>query len=227
MENRPEESLRTRASLLGRLKDWQDETSWNEFYQLYRRLIFSVALKAGLSETEAQEVVQETLISVSKNLPGFQYDPAVGSFRSWLVQLTRWRITDQLRKRQRDRQRFQPPSEASTRTGTLERIPDPAGVNLEAVWDAEWARHLMDAALARVKLQVQPRQYQLFDLCVVKQWPVEKIARELHVTAGQVYLAKHRISKLLKEEIKQVETGMDSTPPFATTTTSLSPSEAP
>ena len=84
-----------------------DQQSWQEFFDAYWKLIYSVALKAGLSDAEAQEVVQETVISVAKKMPEFKADPAVGSFKSWLLTLTRWRITDQMRKRARSGQALQ------------------------------------------------------------------------------------------------------------------------
>src|SRR2546426_11700823 len=51
----------------------------------------------------------------------------------------------------------------------------------------------------------KPEHYQLFDLYVVQKWPVRKITATLGVNAGQVYLAKHRISSLLKKEIARLE----------------------
>src|SRR5260221_14525493 len=88
----------TRRSLIYRLRDLGDEESWSDFFQTYSRLIYEVALKSGLSDAEAQEVVQETVISVAKQMPGFQYDPALGRFKGWLLQITRRRIADQVRK---------------------------------------------------------------------------------------------------------------------------------
>src|SRR5215472_10696686 len=93
------ESIPTRASLLQRLKDLDDQSSWREFYDLYHDLIFSVARRAGLNELEAGEVVQTTLISVARKMPGFTYDPAKDSFKGWLLTVIRWRIRDQLAKR--------------------------------------------------------------------------------------------------------------------------------
>src|SRR5256885_10482007 len=97
---RTEASLQTRWSLIGRLKNLDDQQSWQDFFDAYWKLIYSVALKAGLSDAEAQDVVQETVISVAKKMPEFKADPATGSFKSWLLTLTRWRIVDQVRKRQ-------------------------------------------------------------------------------------------------------------------------------
>ena len=76
--------LPTRRSLLGRLKHWRDDRSWQEFFDRYWRLIYSVARKAGLSSHEAEEVVQETMVSVAKRMKDFHYDPARGSFTSRL-----------------------------------------------------------------------------------------------------------------------------------------------
>src|SRR5437667_6517364 len=128
--NAEDELIPTRASLLGRLKDWKDEASWKVFFETYWKLIYNAAIKAGLTDAEAQDVVQETVISVSKSMPTFDYDCEKGSFKSWLLLLTRWRIIDQFRKRQRgiqDRRK----AHTSTRTATVERVPDPEGLGLE------------------------------------------------------------------------------------------------
>jgi RNA polymerase sigma factor (sigma-70 family) len=96
-----DEFIPTRESLLSRLKDWSDQESWRNFFETYWRLIYRAALKAGLTETEAQDVVQETLISVAKKMAEFKYDPAIDSFKGWLFYRTRLRIADQFRNRRR------------------------------------------------------------------------------------------------------------------------------
>src|SRR5215468_1145830 len=99
MPEQPLDPIPTRHSLLNRLKDWDDQSSWQEFFDTYWRLIYNVAVKAGLSYAEAQEVVQETVIGVAYKIGEFKADPRHGSFSAWLMQLTRWRIADQWRKR--------------------------------------------------------------------------------------------------------------------------------
>src|SRR5579864_1571102 len=94
-----EEFIPTRYTLLSRLQNWEDNESWKDFFDTYWRLIYSVARKSGLTEVEAQDVVQETVISVSKHIHKFRRDCKLGSFKGWLRNLTRWRIADQLRKR--------------------------------------------------------------------------------------------------------------------------------
>jgi RNA polymerase sigma-70 factor (ECF subfamily) len=195
--------------LLARLKDWGDQTSWQEFFDTYSTLIYNVAVKAGLTDAEAQEVVQETVIAVAKNIGQFKTDPARGSFSAWLMQLTRWRIADQFRKRGkqapcRSRAGWKPalPSDDTSSTGTMERVPDPAGVGLEAVWKEEWEKHLMSTALEQVKRQVSPRQFQMFDLHVLQKISVQETARTLQVSVASVYMAKYRLGALLKKELK-------------------------
>ena len=101
MNKENDDLIPTRWSLIGRLKDWDDQESWRQFFDTYWKLIYGVAMKSGLTHTEAQDVVQETVISVSKNMKDFKADTAFGSFKSWLLNLTRWRITDQVRRRGR------------------------------------------------------------------------------------------------------------------------------
>src|SRR2546428_13171081 len=96
-----EDLVPTRRSLISRLKNWDDHESWSAFFTVYWKIIYWAARRAGLTNDEGQEVVQETVISVSRAIPGFKYDPQTGSFKSWLLQLTSWRIKDQLRARVR------------------------------------------------------------------------------------------------------------------------------
>jgi RNA polymerase sigma factor (sigma-70 family) len=204
--NEANEFIPTRQSLLSRLKDWNDQESWRVFFDTYWKLIYHAAIRAGLTDAEAQDVVQETVLSVLKSMPGFEYDPVKGSFKSWLMRLTGWRITDQLRKRDRAIGRKLSPAGTSTRTATIERVADPARPGLEALWDDEWEQNLMAAALERVKRKVDPKHYQAYDLYVVKKWPVARVARTLKLNPGRIYLVKHRINRLIKKEISCLQT---------------------
>jgi RNA polymerase sigma factor (sigma-70 family) len=196
----------TRTMLIDRLKNWQDQRSWQDFFNIYWKLIYGVARKGGLSDTEAQEVVQETMISVAKHMPNFQYNRATGSFRAWLLKMTRWRITDQFRKRARSAALASASGETTLGTSTIDKIVDPTGLSLKGIWDAEWESNLMTAAITKVKRQIDPQKYQIFDFYVNKAWTPEKVAATFGVSTGQVYLAKHRITELIKKEIKRLET---------------------
>ena len=198
----PPEGASTRYSLLSRLQKWDDQEGWKVFFDTYWRLIYSLAIKSGLTEDEAQDVVQETVISVAKSIHKFERDRSRGSFKAWLKNIIRWRIADQLRKRlpsAATMQRFDRSEPAA-----LEDIPDPNGSALESVWEDEWQRQLFDAALARVKGRVKEEHYQAFDLYVLKQWTAARTARFIGISAGKVYLAKHHVSGLIRKEIKRM-----------------------
>ena len=196
----------TRYSLLSRLNDWDDQEGWREFFDTYWRLIYSVAMKSGLTDAEAKDVVQETVISVAKGIDKFRRDRTRGSFRGWLRNIIRWRIADYLKKYGRPgaRENGWP---AECEEPDIKEIADPTAGDLELLWDEEWQANLFEAALDRVKQKVKAEQYQMFDLYVVQKLGVREVARRLNVTVGHVYVAKHRVSALIKKEIRQLEDG--------------------
>lgn len=194
----------TRLSLISRLKDWDDQNSWNEFFEAYWRLIYSAALKAGLSHTEAQDVTQETIITVSKSIRSFEYDRKKGSFKGWLLNTTRWRIADQFRRRDKHIAHLAT-REDDAEANPIEDIPDPAADKWMESWDRDWEAHIYAAALERVKTRIAPEQFQIFDCYVNKEWPAAKVAKSLGVSIGQVYVAKHRVTTAIKKAVKSVE----------------------
>lgn len=206
LPEQPHEFIPTRRSLLSRLRNHGDDDSWREFFDTYWRLIYAQATKSGLNDADAQEVVQETVIAIARKIKDFQYDKTKGKFKGWLLHTTRWKIHDQLRKKQRDGLLYAPRQmTSSSRTATLERMPGDAGDDLEATWDRDFKRSQLDEAIRRVKGKVKAKQYQIFDLYVNREWPVKKVAETLGINVGSVYLAKHRVGNLLKKEIKQLE----------------------
>jgi len=202
------DAIPTRYSLLSRLKDWGDQESWKDFFETYWRLIYNFAVKSGLTDAEAQDVVQETVLCVAKDIEKFKRDRDLGSFKSWLRNMTHWRIADQLKKRgpvTLPRQASHDNVTAAEFREGLETIEEKSEAGLEALWEEEWQVNLFEAALARVRRQVKEEYYQMFDLYVLKEWPATKVARTLQTNIGQVYLAKHRVSSMIKKELRALE----------------------
>jgi len=195
----------TRSSLVNRLRNWHDHGSWQDFFDRYWKLIYAVAVKAGLSDAEAQDVVQETVVAVAKQMREGGYDRARSSFKNWLCLITRRRIIDHFRRRTKLTRRPSSTTGDTSRTATIARVPDPASLDLNAVWNEEWRKNLVDAAIDRVKQQVAPKQFQIFDLAVLKELPVREVTKLLKVNAAQVYLARHRLGALVKKEVARLE----------------------
>ena len=203
------DSLRTRWSLLSRLKDWGDNESWRVFFDTYSGLIFNVARKAGLTEAEADEVVQETLITVAKKMPEFKTNANAGSFKGWLLNTTRWKITDQYpQEKAAPAKGPGPRSRRSVNRGnghhrTRARPRRPGS-----------GSHL-GCGVARESLQPGPikgyrttpgaKHYQIFHLNVIEDTPAKDVARRIGVNVAQVYLIKHRLSGILKKEVLRLQ----------------------
>jgi RNA polymerase sigma-70 factor (ECF subfamily) len=96
--NTPPDSVPTRRSLLSRIKNPEDPESWRDFHDTCHPLIRTIALRAGLSATDADDVVQDTLLTVSRTIQNFNGDPGRGSFKGWLYHVTRSRTADHHRR---------------------------------------------------------------------------------------------------------------------------------
>lgn len=195
--HRTDKFIPTRQSLLSRLKDWDDQKSWREFFDAYGELIYNFARRSGLNDSESQDVVQETMLSVAEQMGDFKYDPQVGTFKSWLRQVTRRRIVDQFRKRLPEEQIIRQEMSGEP----LENLPD-SSCDFESIWEEEWQDYILKSALRKVKRKVHPKQFQIFDLYVTQHWPMKSVVQTLGVSCAQVYMAKMRISRMLKEEIR-------------------------
>jgi len=206
-------SIQTRPSLLNRLKTG-DDAGWQDFYRIYGKLARDFAIQAGLTDAEADEVVQETAIAMARHLPEYRYDPKVCRFKTWLLNLTRWRIQDQLKKRRKGAAFTQAgPLESrndeTAQTSTINRVPDPAAMDLEAVFETQWRENLFATALERVKQKFSPKQFQIFDLLVLKEWPAADVAQSLGVSLANVYVTRHRITAAIKQETKRLEAQLE------------------
>src|SRR4026209_910990 len=151
-----ESFLPTRSSLLSRLKQWDDTVGWREFFDAYGRVIHGLAVKAGLSRTEAEEVVQETMVAVARQMPGFQYDRSKGTFKGWLFTITRRSIWRQFAKRQKN---LSVEILSDDDGDKLERLMAVAS-GLETSWDLEWQEHLFTRAFERVRRRISAKQFQ-------------------------------------------------------------------
>jgi RNA polymerase sigma-70 factor (ECF subfamily) len=181
-----------------------DQDSWLDFFDLYWRLLYNVARRGGLEDTDAQDVVQETVIAVAKRMPGFHYDPQRGSFKQWLLRISQRRIADHLRRLYRCPPTAELTSEMLEINGEARLGAEPYGAAFVEAWQQEWEQAMFDAAVAQVRQKANPKHFQVFDYCVLKGWPASKVAATLGLNAAQVYLAKHRVAQVVKLTARQL-----------------------
>lgn len=205
--NPPEDPwLATRTTLLEKMRDLDNGEVWEDFFEKYGRLIFNFTLRAGLRPEDARDIVQETVTAVARHIEGFRYDRSKGSFKSWLLTITRSKIVNRWRKLSREPSASpQPNVDEESATALIDRLPHPDSLNVDEIWEREWQDALLGAALARVRKEVEARHFQVFDCFVNKGWPAAEVAERLQVKPEQVYVIKHRIAERLRQEVERLK----------------------
>lgn len=191
----------TRVTLLHRLnKDPGDQHSWAEFVRLYGPVIRGWCLHWGLQNSDAEDVVQNVLLRLTAKLPQFQYD-ASRSFRGWLKTLTHHAWHDFVTETgYRNR--------GSGDSKVLEQLQSVAAKDdLAARVEATFDKELLEVALERAKVRVIPKTWEAFRLTALENLSPQEAADALKIRVSQVYLAKHRVQKLVQEEIQILEGG--------------------
>jgi RNA polymerase sigma-70 factor (ECF subfamily) len=197
-------TLATSVTLLSALRDMRDHSSWQHFHTLYRPMLVAVAVRSGLSEQDANDVVQDAIVEVAKEMPTFQYDRTRGRFKGWLLTIVRRRIANFWRSKYYQHNGEQVPREQLVEPESLENGAE-LGSDFERVWDEEWLRHTLRVAEDHVKHEVEPMQFQAFQLHVVKGIAAGETARRLGIKLMEVYWAKYRVRRLMKKAISEAD----------------------
>jgi RNA polymerase sigma-70 factor (ECF subfamily) len=192
----------THASLLVRLGlDLNDTTAWNEFVQRYGRMMLLWCRHWKLQEADAQDVTQEVLLRVAKQMRTFRYDPK-RSFRGWLKTIAHAAWCDWLEARKR-------PGVGSGDSNVLDRLSSvESRDDLVRRLEEEYDRELLEAASARVRLRVQPQTWEAFRLLAYEGLSGAEAAHRLSMKTGAVFVAKSKVHKMLQETIRELESGV-------------------
>lgn len=187
-DNGPIELMETSPSLLLRIRNPQDQASWQLFTEIYTPVILRFLLRRGLQATDAADVAQEILVEVSKCICDFDYDAKAGRFRDWLYRVT-----------QRQLYRFW-----RRQKPTQELVE----VDIEAVVDAEFIdilhRQILEVAMDRVRAEVEPKTWQVFQATWIENRPASEVALQMNMTIDLVYSAKARFLRRLEVEVCQL-----------------------
>jgi RNA polymerase sigma-70 factor (ECF subfamily) len=181
---------RTPSSLLERLRQPFEPEAWERFVSLYTPLIYLWGQRAGLQEEDAADLVQEVFVTLLEVLPTFDYDRH-RSFRGWLrtIALNKWR---------NGRKRWE---ERMVRSQGGNGIAAAGANELEALWEAEYQRHLATRALSIMRADFQETTWKACWETVVAGRSVAEVAAELGLTVGAVSAARFRVLARLREEL--------------------------
>ncbi|MDX2148254.1 MAG: sigma-70 family RNA polymerase sigma factor [Planctomycetota bacterium] len=193
----------THITLLHRVAQ-HDDAAWAEFLARYGELIRGFCRRYGVQPADVDDVQQDVLLSLTKAMPGFEYDPARGRFRGYLKTVVVHAC--QRRLQQRTIQNPAPGALAESVTGPLEAHPAPRGDAEDNRWEAEWRQYHLRMAMRTIRAEFSETDVEAFDRYAVAGEGVEQVAADLGISRDAVYQAKSRISKRLMQVVeKQVE----------------------
>lgn len=190
----------TSTDMLLGLKDRDNDRIWSEFCARYQPLVLSFARKVGLSEHDAQDVAQESLLAFARAFREGKYDREKGQLRQWLLGIASNKMKDSRRSRGRE---FAVGHQGDT-TGMLSAIPDDQ--TLSEVWEAEWRRTIIRQCMDEVRDQFEPATMRAFELFVLEDWPAEKVGEHLAISANAVFKAKRRVLTRIREVYQYLQT---------------------
>jgi RNA polymerase sigma-70 factor (ECF subfamily) len=187
--------------LLGRLgRHPNDQEAWGRFVARYQPQIFHWCRAWHLQEADAEDVTQNVLSRLARQMQRFRYDPAK-SFRGWLRTLTRHALSDFLAAQER-------PGQGSGDSQVLEILKEvTAHDDLVARLEGEFDRELLEEAMTRVRLHVEPRTWEAFRLTALEGRSGAEAAAQLGMKITSALKAKNRVQHALREEVARLEHG--------------------
>ena len=184
---------KTRQTLIQRIKNQYDETSWMEFIEVYRPYIAAIIRNMNVREDEIDDHVQTVLVICWQKLPTFDYDPFKGRFRYWLSRISSYTVSNQIRKNAR-------------RNELSEKMDIPLSIpaEVEKMADLEWKSFISKLAWKNISPELSDKVKESFELIMQGQKPSE-IGRQLDVEENTVHVYKRRVEKKLFKEIQRLK----------------------
>lgn len=182
----------TRASLLIRIRDLDDVESWREFHELYSPLLYRYARARGLNHDEAEEIRSSCLETLVTHIREFDYSAGKGGFKAWLRRMVLNRVIDLKRKltpKQLDSQEME-------QNQAPEMTPD-------EIFDEQWKLSHLKYCLGIVQTLIPEKTYQAFEM-LANDVSVTDVCDQLEMNSNQVYKAKSKVMKLVRDRMRTV-----------------------
>jgi RNA polymerase sigma-70 factor (ECF subfamily) len=187
----------TRHSLIQRLQDGGDNAAWEEFASIYRPVIVRIALRKQMQFDDAEDLAQQVLLLVLKNINKWKSDPARARFRTWLQTVVRNATMNALSRRPKD--------QASGGTDSLQQLhqrPDKA----DSLWfDLEWQRETLRWVAQQVRGEFEPATWTAFWDTAIEQLSAQEVAERIGKSVGAVYIARSRVMQRLKQRTAELD----------------------
>lgn len=186
----------TTSALLAALHTPGNQQAWTEIDQRYRPILISVARKAGLGDADADMAAQDALADLFGSLQAGRYDRSRGRLRQWLLGICRLKIADARRRE-------------AARGSTLTSVISESASNDEwtQVWEVEQRQVILAEAIERLRAsgKMQPHTLAAFEMTAIQNIPAAEAAKQLGLSAQEVYLAKSRCLERIRSIIEELE----------------------
>lgn len=186
-------TLATKRSLIENISDPSLGTRWNEFDQIYRRVVLGMARGSGLTLQDAQDVTQDVFRDLCRGLVGFKLGERRGSFRNFLFRLVRWRITSRFRQL-----KTHSTTSLDAEDSTVGELAAPESA--PGMTEAEF-QEALTRAMEVLGREMKARDLQILELYYCAGWPAQRIAKALKMPVATVYVVAHRQKRRLAREI--------------------------
>lgn len=186
----------TRPSLLEAVRRTENDAGWSAFYRSYAPAIFRVARRRGVPVPEAEDIVQQVMLTLSHHLQTFEYQRDRGRFRTWVQRVTETKMIDAARRRR-----------ASARPAlslTHDNADCLADHSLQEAWEREWKLQDILHCLRECQRNIAPRTLEAFELYVIEGRSAQEVAERLDMTANQVHVIRHQIIARLRDRLEEL-----------------------
>lgn len=189
---RPKAFPRTSTSLLLALGDQPDSSVWREFFEHYAPPVYRIAKLRGLQPTDAEDIVQEVMVAIARQITSFDYRRDRGRFRDWVRRIADNKIVDLIR---RQRTRNAVGLEA-------ENEPEDVEASVDKYWELQWLMQDLEYCLDRIAARVTAKRIAAFRLYVIEGVSAADTAAQLNMQIGYVYANRNQLLNLIRSEMK-------------------------
>ena len=190
-------NFNTRITLLEKLRNQHDDTSWNEFVAHYGRYIGTIILHLGVPSNDIDDLVQDTLTNLWKSLPNYDYRPEHCKFRSWLKVVTRNTVVQYFRKCGRSNRLKE---QIDIHKADFE---DHITSEIDQLAEREWKLHIAQLAWTNIQSEFNEKTRECY-LLLSEGFSAVEVAEKMDLKVNTVHVFRQRIKAKLKSEIRQL-----------------------
>ena len=187
----------TSTTLLRDISSDIDNARWPEFVSRYRPMMHAF-LKARFPTVDADDIVQETLVALSRALPGYRYAPdETGHFRNYLTGILRHKALKRCEHEARIRRV----------KSELSIVNAPESVGTADDDRIAWRKSLLEIATRQLLAdkKISGKSKQIFQRLMVDGKSPDDVAAAYGTSRNNVDKVKSRMIKRLREIVRALE----------------------